>query len=87
MTEKIELRVDNPPKHKAENGPISATPENLPFFEGEFCQLFSYFYGSKVPKKKSAHIILCKKFKKCLIKLIYSPRLNPKKKKHPVHTL
>ena len=28
MTEKIELRVGNPPKNKADNGPISATPEN-----------------------------------------------------------
>ena len=33
MTEKIELRVGNPPKNKAENGPISATPENLPFLK------------------------------------------------------
>ena len=32
MTEKIELNVGNPPKNKAENGPIWATPENLPFF-------------------------------------------------------
>ena len=31
MTEKIELRVGNPPKNKAENGPISATPYQLFF--------------------------------------------------------
>ena len=31
MTEKIELRIGNPPKNKAENGQISATPENLLF--------------------------------------------------------
>ena len=41
MTEKIELKVGNPPKNKAENGPICATPENLPFFKGEIYQLFS----------------------------------------------
>ena len=50
MTEEIELRVGNPPKNKAENGPISATPENLPFIKGEIYQLFSYSCGSNVPK-------------------------------------
>ena len=35
MTEKIELRVGNPPKNKAENGPIWAPPENFLFFKGE----------------------------------------------------
>ena len=49
MTEKIELRVGNPPKNKAENGPISATPENLPFFKGKIYQLFSYSCGSNIP--------------------------------------
>ena len=41
MTKKIELKVGNSPKNKAENGPICATPENLPFFKGEIYQLFS----------------------------------------------
>ena len=50
MTEKIELRVGNPPKNKAENGPISATPENLSFFKNENYHLSSYSYVSKVPK-------------------------------------
>ena len=45
MTEKIELKVGNPPKNKAENGPIWATPENLPFFIGEIYKLFSYSWG------------------------------------------
>ena len=35
MTEKIELKVGNPPRNKAENGPIWAIPENLPFFRDE----------------------------------------------------
>ena len=35
MTEKKEFKVGNPQKNKAENGPIWATPENLPFFKGE----------------------------------------------------
>ena len=52
MTEKIELRVGNPPKNKAENGPISATPENLPFFKGEIYQLFSYSMWLKHTKMK-----------------------------------
>ena len=41
MTEKNEFKVGNPQKNKAENGPIWATPENLPFFKGEIYQLFS----------------------------------------------
>ena len=61
MTEKIELKVGNPPKNKAENGPIWATPENLPFFIGEiflFLRLKStkmkvrpYFAMQKVQKQ------------------------------------
>ena len=33
MTEEIEFEVGNPPKNNAENGPIWATPENLPFLK------------------------------------------------------
>ena len=40
MTEKIELRVGNLPKNKTENGPISATPENLPFLNVRFINFF-----------------------------------------------
>ena len=50
----------------SENGPIWATPENLPFFKDEILLLFSYSYGSKVPKWKCAHNLLCKKYKNCL---------------------
>ena len=49
----------------SENWPIWATPENLPFFEDEIYPLFSYSYGSKVPKWKCAHNLLCKKYKNC----------------------
>ena len=49
-----------------ENGPIWATPKNLPFFKDEIYQLFSYSFGSKVPKWKCAHILLCKKYKNYL---------------------
>ena len=50
MTEKIELKVGTPQKSEAENGPIWATPENLPFFKDENFPLFSYSYWSNVPK-------------------------------------
>ena len=40
MTEKIELKVGNPPKNKAKNGPISATPEILPFLKVRFINFF-----------------------------------------------
>ena len=66
MTEKIELKVGTPQKSEAENGPIWATPENLPFFKDENFPLFSYSYWSNVPKWKCAHILLCKKYKNCL---------------------
>ena len=66
MTEKNELKVGNPPKNKAKNGPIWANPENLPFFKGEIYQLFSYSCGSNVPKWKCAHILLCKMYKNSL---------------------
>ena len=71
-----------------ENGAIWATPENLPFFKNEIYQLFSYSFGSKVPKWKCAHILLCKKYKNCL-KLLNIADLQPpdwiqRKKKHPV---
>ena len=76
MTEKIDLKVGNPPKNKAENGLIWATPENVPFFKDEIYQLFSYSYGSNVPKWKCAHILLCKKYKNCL-KLLKIAYLQP----------
>ena len=60
----------------SENWPIWATPENLPFFEDEIYPLFSYSYGSKVPKWKCAHNLLCKKYKNCL-KLIKIADLQP----------
>ena len=60
----------------SENWPIWATPENLPFFEDEIYPLFSYSYGSKVPKWKCAHNLLCKKYKNCL-KLIKIAVLQP----------
>ena len=44
MTEKIELKVGTPQKNEAENGPIGATPENLPFFKYENFPLFPYSY-------------------------------------------
>ena len=40
MTEKIELKVGNPQKNKAENGPIWATPEILPFLKVRFINFF-----------------------------------------------
>ena len=72
----------------SENGPIWATPENLPFLKYEIYLLFSYSYGSKVPKWKCAHILLCKKYKNCL-KLLNIAEIQPsdwiqRKKKHPV---
>ena len=55
MTEKIELRVGNPPKNKAENGPISATPENLPFLKVRFINSwFIYQRSLKLPVKSSS---------------------------------
>ena len=63
MTKKIELKVGNSWKNKAENGQIGATPENLPFFIGEIYQLFSYSCGSNIPKWKCAHILICKMYK------------------------
>ena len=60
----------------SENGPIWATPENLPFLKYEIYLLFSYSYGSKVPKWKCAHILLCKKYKNS-IKLLKIADLQP----------
>ena len=59
-----------------ENGSIWATPENLPFLKYEIYQLFPYSCGSKVPKWKCAHILLCKKYKNCL-KLLNIADLQP----------
>ena len=74
----------------SENWPIWATPENLPFFEDEIYPLFSYSYGSKVPKWKCAHNLLCKKYKNCL-KLIKIADLQPpdwiQRKKNTLYNL
>ena len=59
-----------------ENGSIWATPENLPFLKYEIYHLFPYSCGSKVPKWKCAHILLCKKYKNCL-KLLNIADLQP----------
>ena len=40
MTKKIELKVGNPPQNIAENGPISANSENLPFLKVRFINFF-----------------------------------------------
>ena len=73
----------------AENGPIWATPENLPFFKNEN-HLFSYSYVSKVPKWNCAYILLCKKYKNSL-KLLNIADIQPpvwiQRKKHPVFTV
>ena len=47
MTEKIELKVGNPPRNEAENGPIWATPENLPFLKMKFIHFFLIPIGQK----------------------------------------
>ena len=53
-----------------------SNPQNSFFFKYEIYQLFSYSYGSKVPKWKCAHNLLCKKYKNCL-KLIKIADLQP----------
>ena len=46
-------------------------PWKSSFFEDEIYPLFSYSYGSNIPKWKCAHNLLCKKYKNCskLIKI------------------
>ena len=60
MTEKIELRVGNPPKNKAENGPISASPEIFLFLKVRFINFFL------IPVALMYHILLCKMYKNSL---------------------
>ena len=66
MTEKIQLRVGYPPKNKAKNWPISATPENLPFFKGEIYQLLFLITVAQTYQNENAHILLCKMYKNSL---------------------
>ena len=40
MIEKIEPKVGSPPKNKAENRPIWANPENLPFLKVRIINFF-----------------------------------------------
>ena len=61
MSEIIELKVGNPKIQSAEIEPFWATPNILIFL---WCdELFSYLYGSKVPKWNFAHILQWKKAK------------------------
>ena len=73
MTEKIELRVGNPPKNKAENGPISATPENLSFFKGEIYNFF-LIPVAQTCQNESVPFIFC--YAKCT-KTAYLQALTP----------
>ena len=63
MSEIIEPKVGNPKNPVSRNGATLSHPWNLTFFEDDIFQLFSYFYGLKVPKWNYAHILLCKKAK------------------------
>ena len=60
MTEKIELKFGNPPKNKAENGPISASPEIFLFLKVRFINFFL------IPVALMYHILLCKMYKNSL---------------------
>ena len=53
-----------PKKSEIRKYAILSQPINLTFLEDEIFQLFSYLYGSKVPKWNFAHILLWKKAKK-----------------------
>ena len=72
MTEKIELKVGNHPKNKAENGLISATPENLPFLKVEIYQLFFLFLWLKRTKMKVRPYFAMQKVQKLLKTPSYS---------------
>ena len=76
MTEKIELRVGNPPKNKAENGPICATPENLPFLKVRFINFFPNPMA-QMYQNESAPIIYYAKSKKYCLKLFKIAVLQP----------
>ena len=52
-----------PKKSEIRKYAILSQPINLTFLEDEIFQLFSYLYGSKVPKWNFAHILLWKKAK------------------------
>ena len=54
----------NLPQNKAKNGPISATPENLPFFKGDIYQLFFLFLWLKHTKMKVRPYFAMQKVKK-----------------------
>merc|ERR1711884_932080 len=60
MTEKIELKVGTPQKVKLKTGQFEPPQKFFLFFKDEIYPLFSYSYWSKVPKRKCAHILLCK---------------------------
>ena len=52
------VRDKNQQKSKIRKYAILSQPRNVTSFEDENFQLFSYLYGSKVPKWNFAHIIL-----------------------------
>ena len=52
-----------PKKSEIRKYAILSQPINLTFLEDEIFQLFSYLYGSKVPKWNFANILLWKKAK------------------------
>ena len=54
----------NPQTSEIRKFAILSQPKYLTFFDEEISQLFSYLYGSKVPKWNFAHILLWKKNKK-----------------------
>ena len=76
MAEKIELGVGNPPKNKAKNGPISATPENLPFLKVRFINFFPNPMA-QMYQNESAPIFYYAKSKKYCIKLLKIAVLQP----------
>ena len=76
MTEKIELKVGNPPKNKAENGPIWATPENLPFLKMRFINFF-LIPVAQMYQNESAPIFYYAKSKKYCLKLPKKAVLQP----------
>ena len=69
MTEKIELRVGNPPKNKAENGPISASPEIFLFLKVRFINFF-LIPVAQTYQNESAPIFYYAKSKKYCLKLL-----------------
>ena len=57
------VRDKNQQKSEIRKYAILSQPRNVTSFEDEIFQLFSYLYGSKVPKWNFAHILLWKKAK------------------------